>query len=382
MPRLSHTQEQAYHQIVDVCRRGLPPEELGSEALAAIERAVPADGQRFLSVDPRTLLFDRLLAASDSDHAVRGIYLSSVYLHGGPLGYLDFPELMRQGLSVVAIHDRAETCHMFPRRPLDPIAANAHYKHYHELDSPAGGVLRTCFSVDGYWIAGLDLYRRERRWPFRASDVNFMRLVAPTLGRALRAALALEAACSMRTVTVAPSSAGVLILDAHHRVRYSTPSGEAWSDLLGDAYRSGHGLLPTAVWSALAGLRAPGDATASSSLVSRSPVGPVVVEASPAGEDGSVAIVLRRQHPLGMPEIPFDWPLSPAERSVVELLFQGLDNRRLASRLFVTENTVETHLRHIYEKLDVHSRTELLAHYFKETYGHGLASTGSEGAPS
>ena len=37
----------------------------------------------------------------------------------------------------------------------------------------------------------------------------------------------------------------------------------------------------------------------------------------------------------------------------------GLTNREIAGRLFVTTNTVETHLRHIFQKLDVTSRTQL-----------------------
>jgi DNA-binding NarL/FixJ family response regulator len=36
-----------------------------------------------------------------------------------------------------------------------------------------------------------------------------------------------------------------------------------------------------------------------------------------------------------------------------------LTNRAIAERLFVTTNTVETHHRHIFQKLDVTSRTQL-----------------------
>jgi len=35
----------------------------------------------------------------------------------------------------------------------------------------------------------------------------------------------------------------------------------------------------------------------------------------------------------------------------------GLTNRELAKALFVSENTVKTHLKHIYAKLDVPTRT-------------------------
>ena len=51
---------------------------------------------------------------------------------------------------------------------------------------------------------------------------------------------------------------------------------------------------------------------------------------------------------------PTGWAaLTPTERDVVRLLREGLANRDIASRLFVSPRTVETHLTHIYEKLDV-----------------------------
>ena len=38
---------------------------------------------------------------------------------------------------------------------------------------------------------------------------------------------------------------------------------------------------------------------------------------------------------------------------------EGMTNREIAQGLFVTAKTVETHLRHVYQKLDISKRTEL-----------------------
>jgi DNA-binding CsgD family transcriptional regulator/tetratricopeptide (TPR) repeat protein len=51
--------------------------------------------------------------------------------------------------------------------------------------------------------------------------------------------------------------------------------------------------------------------------------------------------------------------LTPSERRVAELAVQGNTNREIAQTLFVTEKTVETHLRHAYDKLGVRSRHKL-----------------------
>ena len=53
--------------------------------------------------------------------------------------------------------------------------------------------------------------------------------------------------------------------------------------------------------------------------------------------------------------------LTCTERRVAALVTRGHTNREIAAAMFVTENTVQTHLRHIFQKLGVRSRTELAA---------------------
>jgi DNA-binding CsgD family transcriptional regulator/tetratricopeptide (TPR) repeat protein len=51
--------------------------------------------------------------------------------------------------------------------------------------------------------------------------------------------------------------------------------------------------------------------------------------------------------------------LTGAERRVADLAAQGLTNRQIAQALVVSVATVETHLRHVFQKLDIGSRQEL-----------------------
>ncbi len=52
--------------------------------------------------------------------------------------------------------------------------------------------------------------------------------------------------------------------------------------------------------------------------------------------------------------------LSNREAEVAELVTQGLSNKEVANRLFVTEKTVKFHLTNIYKKMNVKSRAQLI----------------------
>ncbi len=51
--------------------------------------------------------------------------------------------------------------------------------------------------------------------------------------------------------------------------------------------------------------------------------------------------------------------LTPTELEVTKLVAEGLKNAEIAERMFVSRNTVETHLKHMYSKLGITSRTAL-----------------------
>jgi DNA-binding CsgD family transcriptional regulator len=55
--------------------------------------------------------------------------------------------------------------------------------------------------------------------------------------------------------------------------------------------------------------------------------------------------------------------LTPQELVVARLVAQGHTNREVAAQLFLTTNTIETHLRHVFQKLGVRSRTELASKF-------------------
>ena len=52
--------------------------------------------------------------------------------------------------------------------------------------------------------------------------------------------------------------------------------------------------------------------------------------------------------------------LTRREEQILGLLAEGLSNRQMAERLGLRPQTVKNHVRRVFEKLDVHSRLELI----------------------
>lgn len=79
----------------------------------------------------------------------------------------------------------------------------------------------------------------------------------------------------------------------------------------------------------------------------------------------------------GMGQGPFDLAvkllhpgqkLTPREIEIVALLLKGLTNTEIAAQLFISENTLKTHLRNIYPKFGVLQKRELLFKVFGKKY--------------
>ena len=67
--------------------------------------------------------------------------------------------------------------------------------------------------------------------------------------------------------------------------------------------------------------------------------------------------------PPGKPFVPDDQKreslgITPRELEILELIAQGMSNREIAEKLFVSENTVKTHSSRLFDKLGAKRRTQ------------------------
>lgn len=61
-----------------------------------------------------------------------------------------------------------------------------------------------------------------------------------------------------------------------------------------------------------------------------------------------------------------DFSLTKREMEILHLLVEGYNNQAISDKLFISVETVRNHIRHIYEKLQVHSKTQAVVKAIRE----------------
>ena len=103
-----------------------------------------------------------------------------------------------------------------------------------------------------------------------------------------------------------------------------------------------------------------------------------------AGDDGDLARVrsglraagTRLRHWTRADRPAFGWDsLTDTERRIADLVAEGLSNRQVANRVFLSTHTVAFHLRHIFWKLSITSRVQLARIAAEQDAGDGTVSS-------
>ncbi len=83
--------------------------------------------------------------------------------------------------------------------------------------------------------------------------------------------------------------------------------------------------------------------------------------------------------PIRSHDVPNLTLLTHREIEVLNLIAAGKRNSQIATTLHITVHTVETHLRNIYGKLDICTRTEAARWYWEHAYLHSISRDCSTG---
>ncbi len=202
--------------------------------------------------------------------------------------------------------------------------------------------------------------------PFGDDDVRMLKTIANhvclAVGHALRFA-EMKVRCEISEEALQLVDVPLMLSDPAGNVRFSNRAAKLALRSADEAVRGG-GFRDTFLKNldrlaaghqsmAAARVASSGSGAGSSGLVLRSTVVPV-------GEPVVATFICRDEHDEA--EATAARPvLSHRELEVLELLTQGLQNKEIAQRLFVSTNTVKYHVKRIYRAVGVASRTELLS---------------------
>jgi DNA-binding CsgD family transcriptional regulator len=201
--------------------------------------------------------------------------------------------------------------------------------------------------------------------PFSKAEARYVARLAPYVAEAIRAGL-LQASVELADV---PDGPGLVVIAADGSPAAITEAGERWLDELGHASADRHAL--------------PGEIHALAARVQRSDDGLprvrvrtrtgrwAVLHASklPTAGAPAVAIIIEEPAPAELaPLLMLAYGLTPQERAVTRLVCRGLSTPELAEQLHITPNTLQDHLKSIFEKTGVSSRRELVAAILQEQY--------------
>lgn len=235
--------------------------------------------------------------------------------------------------------------------------------------------MRGAFTSGGYLWGSMDLSREPGSPDFEPREADLLRRIAPHLGNGLKmAALRMQTPVEEGGTDVP----GVLTLDHRGRVVQHTPAAERWLrdlEVLRPGWRELDG-LPRALRTVVLSLRRAlspersGDEQIVPSLRARARSGRWLTlygslsEATPERRAETVVIIEPTKPEELLPFSMSAYGLSPREEEIVKLVVRGLSTKRISRTLFISEYTVDNHLRSIFEKVEVRSRVELVKRLF------------------
>jgi DNA-binding CsgD family transcriptional regulator len=338
--------------IVDICRSGLSTAALRDRVLHRLRRVVPFDAAFWATVDPATLLF--------TEPHQEEIPTTTI-------PYFIQNEFVDDDVNkwVTLARDRKGVRTLSEATAGDLDASPRHRDIFRPLG--LGDELRAVLRTGGVcW--GYVCLHREAEVAFSSEEALYVRRLAPHLAEGIRAGL-LVSSVELAEVTDAP---GLVVLAADGSVVSTTTAGQRWLEELGhpDPERSG---LPAQVHALATALQRP-DATEPElpRLRMRTRAGRwAVLHASrlPTHGANAIAVIIEEPSPAELaPVLMLAYGLTKQEQTVTGLVCRGLSTRELADHLHITPNTVQDHLKSIFDKTGVRSRRELVSTILQEQY--------------
>jgi DNA-binding CsgD family transcriptional regulator len=348
--------DRLHDEVVHLGARGLPRDAYFAELAPRLRRVVDSDASCWHTLDPATRL---LTSDAPAELIERGIFTPESAVAAGEL-------LVR---SEYLVDDVNTFAGLATRRTPVGILDHAtrgrpeRSARYRDLLEPSGipHELRAAFVIRGRVWGAVHIARRAGSGAFTQRDADALARVAGAIAHGIRASLRFDAA---RRITGADPP-GLVLLGPGDAVELVTPPAQPLLDAIRSDATAGDGLpAPVVALASFARTRAPG----ANVVTVPSQDGWITLHASLPG-DGRVAIVLERAAGPQSAAVRLEaHGVTMREREVATLLARGLGYAEIAEALVLSAHTVQDHVKHLFEKLGVSSRQELVAKVFLDEY--------------
>jgi DNA-binding CsgD family transcriptional regulator len=339
----------ARDSVTRICRGNLDARALRLEVLAVIRRVVGFDAYAWLVTDPETSVGSSPLADVpclpvlpklielkylSTLNRWTGLRCGAVSLYGAAGGDLSQSLMWRELL------------------------------RSYEVTDIASATYRDRFGCWGF----LDLWRIQAP-PFRDADIEFLSGIAGTVTAGLRHGQARTFAPSAGADRL-PAGPVVLLLSPRLQVRAQTPQTQRYLRVLVPPGEEDQAPVPASAYNVAAQLLATEAGVDGNQPLARVHMADdrwLTLRAArldaaepPSGADIAVSIEPATAHDRVV-VFAAACGLSPRETQLLQHLATGADTRDLARRMFVSENTVQDHLKSIFAKTATRTRPTLLA---------------------
>jgi DNA-binding CsgD family transcriptional regulator len=342
-------------RILTLCHRRLDSAALSCQAERMIRSVIRFDRACWHNVDPATAMITTVYGESAPSSPLLP------RLEYGEPDVNQFATLARRPLTVGILSQATRGNRNRSRR-------------FREVLEPMGigDELTAAFVLDSMFWGCVRLYRNCGRPDFDSAEATFVAGISPALAEGFRRAL-LVSALAVRDVI----GAGVVLLDDRDEIQAISASAEHWLREIIDVPVTMGNPLPHPVYAVAARARSvPDTADGELGRLARARVptrsGPWLVLHGMrlAGERaGQTAVIVEAApSPEVAPLIVSAYGLSDRERDVMQQVVQGLSTKEIAAAIELSVHTVSDHLKKIFEKVGVRSRTELLARLFFDHY--------------
>ena len=351
--------ERVRREIIRLCHAGLDSQTLRIEIIKRLRKVIPIDVFFFTTADPATLLFTGIIVDEILERATPQ-FLENEFLQDD---VNKFSRLARSSTPVGSLIQA--TRHELELSP-----------RYQEILAPLalGDELRAALITSGVCWGFLCLHRDRSSPHFTTAEAAFIGRLTPHIALGLRKALLLGSTTG-QTIADEP---GLLLLAEDLSVVAITPAAERWLAEVGEADWPRKGALPNAVY-AVAGrlLALERGFDAEVDLVPRVRLRTasgrwLVLHASRLsgpGAQGHIAVIFEAARPAEVaPLIVQAYDLSARESEILQSVVRGLSTREISAEFHISSNTVQDHLKAIFEKVGVRSRRELVGQLFDQQY--------------